>query len=106
MKRNARKRGPTSSDQQNDLVDETAHDLTVINTQWNERLVPLLSKLPDGSEGTPGAAVDAFDNGLDGKTLFSDADSTTALETKYFNTSANRPRTLKEQLEDIYTEIA
>jgi hypothetical protein len=105
MKRNARSRGPTSSEQQNDMVEEISADLTQLNLQWNERLVPLLSTLPNGEEGNLADAVDAFEDGLDGKTLFTDSDATSSSQSDYFNSSADRPYTLKEQIADIYTEI-
>jgi hypothetical protein len=101
--RNARKRGPSSSDQFNDSVNELAHDLTAFNTQWNDRLVPLTTSLPDGTEGT--SPVDAFTDGLDGTTIYSDADATSTTNSQYYNSSAARPYTLWEQLDDLYTSI-
>src|SRR5688572_11239152 len=104
MKRNARMRGPTSSQQQNDMADEIAHDLGELNSQWNDRLVPLLDALPNGTEGSSDF-VDAFANGLDGKTMFVDSDSTVSEESAYFNAAADRPNTLKEQISAIYSTI-
>lgn len=103
QKRNARSRGPTSSEQYNDMVDELGHDLTGISDQWNNRLVPLLTTLPDGTIGT--SPLDAFTNGLDGKTIYVDSAATAAVEVKYFNSVASRPNSLKEQFVDVYNQI-
>ncbi len=105
QKRNARKRGPTSSDQFNDTIEEIAHDFAEFNTQWNDLLIPLTAQLPDGSEGLIASAVDAFVDGLDGKTVFTDSRATSVLNTLYFNTAAERPNTIFEQLDDVYTTI-
>ena len=106
MKRNARKRGPTSSDQLNDMINEIAHDFTAFNEQWNDRLIPLQNTLPNGTEGLSNSFVDAFTDGLDGKTLFVDSRATASNNASYFNTSAERPNTVFEQLADVYTQIS
>lgn len=105
VKRNAAKRGPTSSEAWNDTIEELSHDLTELSSQWNDRLVPLLSTIPNGSEGNISSAVDAWSNGLDGSTVFVDATASLTLNANYFNSSANRPNTILEQLDDLYSEI-
>ena len=95
-KRNQAKRGPTSSEQQNDLQFETSTDLARLQDQWNNRLVPLLADLPD----------DAFADGLDGKTVYVDADATsTVFDTTYWNSTTSLPNTLKEQFESVYSSL-
>jgi hypothetical protein len=105
QKRNARKRGPTSSAQYNDTIEEIAHDLAAFHDQWNNRLVPLVASLSSGTEGSPGSYVDAFTDGLDGTTLFVDSTSSVTENSKYFSTPASRPRTVIEQFQDVYTSI-
>lgn len=107
QKRNARKRGPTSSDQFNDMIDELAHDLATLSDQWNNRLVPLNNTLPTGTYSAPSAATitepDAFTDGLDGKTLFTDSRATSGT---YFDTTNSRPTTVHQQFEDVYVVIS
>lgn len=105
QKRNARKRGPTSSAQYNDTIEEIAHDLSSFHDQWNNRLVPLTEQLPDGTQGLSASAVDAFTNGLDGTTFFVDSRSSTTQNAQYYNAPAERPRTVLEQFQNIYTAI-
>ena len=105
QKRNARKRGPTSSDQFNDLLDEIAHDLTEINNRINNSLVPLTATLDDGTLGISGNQIDAFTNGLDGSTMFVLSSASSSTDTQFWNISAERPNTIKEQFDDIYSEL-
>lgn len=102
-KRNQRLRGPTSSEQQNDLQAELVRDLTNIQREWNNKVVPLCQTIPDG---VADSSVDAFLNGLDGQTLYvkADATNTSALAT-YYNTSKDRPNTVYEQFVNVYAYI-
>lgn len=102
VKRNARKRGPLSSDQYNDLFNETGTDLATFSIQWNTFIVPLTSTLPDG---TLDADIDALSNGLDGRTLFVNSAAMAATDLTYFNSTKNRPYTLYEQLTDLYSRV-
>ena len=99
--RNARRRGPTSSAAINDMHDELASDLAGLYDQWNNRLRPLSSTLPDG---TIDSNIDAFTNGLDGQTLYTKSDATVS-DTDYYNNSYVRPNTVYEQFQDIYTNL-
>ena len=99
--RNARRRGPTSSEAWNDIHDELASDLAGLYDQWNNRLKPLSSTLPDGTVDTN---IDAFTNGLDGQTLYTKSDATTD-DTDYYNTSYVRPKTVYEQFQDVYDDL-
>lgn len=100
--RNQRKNGPTSSGAINDSFTEIAHDLSEISSQWNNRLVPLLDALPAGS---PDTTVDAFLNGLDGKTVYTNSDATNTVDTTYYSTPKSRPTTIYEQFRDVYTSL-
>ena len=105
QKRNARKRGPTSSDEYNDTIAEIAHDLAAFHDQWNNRLVSLTDNLPDGNQGVEALSVDAFTNGLDGSTLFVDSESSLTQNSRYFSAPANRPQTVLEQFQNVYNSI-
>lgn len=100
IKRNARQRGPTQSAAWNDQGEELAQDLTNVSTQWNSALVPLLSTIPDGDND-----LDAFTNGLDGRTLYVNSSVTAADNSVYWNTGSSRPNSLKEQVDNLYTLI-
>ena len=101
IKRNAIKRGPTSSDAWNDSFEETVNDLSRITAQWNDSLFPLLATIPDGTND-----LDAYTDGLDGRTLLVDSEAvSTVSNTTYFNIADDRPNSVKEQFGDVYTTI-
>ncbi len=101
VKRNAPRRGPTSSDQWNDSWEETVNDLKRFSNEWNEGLIPLLSLLPDGTND-----LDAYDDGLDGRTIFVDASVLeTIADNTFFNLLKARPNSIKEQFGDVYDAI-
>lgn len=101
--RNQRFRGSTSSAQQNDFQNETIRDSSAFQKQWNELIVPFSQRLPDGTLDT---SVNAFKDGLDGRTLFvnSDADINTGTGQYYVN-ALSRPTTTYEQFIDVYNAI-
>lgn len=99
--RNARRRGPTSSEAWNDSFDEIATDFASLYDQWNNRLKTLTTTLPDGTEDSN---VDAFLNGLDGQTLYVKSNATVS-DTTYYNSSNSRPKTVYEQFAALYTYI-
>ena len=102
MKRNARKRGPNLSMTWNDSVAELSQDLAGLYDQWNNRLVPLIAPVPDG---TVDSDIDAYANGLDGRTLYVNFEATNSLNSLYYHTSKSRPNTILEQFDNIYTAI-
>jgi hypothetical protein len=103
IKRNQRFRGPTSSEQQNDFQAEVVRDLTSIQQEWNNKIVPLTSKLPDGTDDS---TVNAFTNGLDGQTLYVNANATITLSGgRYYNNNKDRPNTVFEQFVNVFTYI-
>lgn len=102
VKRVATKRGPTSSDQWNDSWGEAQNDLSAISKQWNDKLIPLFSTLPDGT-----GDLDAFVDGLDGRHLYVDSAAVSNVaDNTYYNTIKLRPRTVKEQFGDVYSTIS
>ena len=93
-RRPAVKNGPMSSDSWNDSMRELAVDISTLLSQWNTRLVKLAATIPDGSDDK---LVDAWKNGLDGRTLYVDAGSTSTSEgSKYWNATRTPPATVKE----------
>lgn len=103
MKRNQAFRGPASSAHQNAFQDEVIRDLTLIQKQHNSFIVPLSKTLPDGSQDP---TVNAFQNGLDGRTLFVHADAVNSGgDARYYNSGQGRPRTVHEQFVDSYTYV-
>ena len=101
--RNARKRGATSSDAWNDSFDELSQDLGLLSTEWNNFLTPLTATLPDG---TVDPTVDAFENGIDGTTVYACSASTASANSTFYNSAANRPYTIFEQFEAVYTNLS
>jgi hypothetical protein len=101
--RAAAKRGIIDSDDWNDNFNEVSSDFNNFASQWNNRLIPLVDTLPDGTVDTD---VDAFGNGLDGRTIYVNYEATTDTSTsKYYNTIKNRPRTISEQFINVYQTI-
>jgi hypothetical protein len=108
MKRNAPRRGPTSSDAWNDCFDEVVNDLASMQAEWNNNLLPLFEALPNGTDDT---TVDAWANGIDGNNIYVDASLTSSSAVlTYFDVGLNRPLTIAEALDDVYdrlvTEVA
>lgn len=100
MKRLAPRRGPTSSAAWNDSVDEIITDLSRLTDQWNNAFIPLVSNLPNGSSDLESAWTD----GLDGRVLQVDL-SATSSNLVYWNSGSDRPNSLLEQFESVYTSI-
>lgn len=100
-RRPASYRGPRSSFDFTSCIDEIIRDLTEISTQWNTGIQNLLTTLPDGSDD---ADVDAFVDGIDGRTVYVDSSLTTNSSVlTFWHSVMERPRTVKEALEDLYT---
>jgi hypothetical protein len=101
--RNQRYRGPTSSAQQNDLQAELVRDITEVRRQWNTFVVSAFKLLPDGTDDP---LVDAINNGIDGRTLYVNTEaSLTSDNGQYFQSVRNRPHTIYEQFQDVYSTI-
>jgi len=84
-------------------MNELSHDLATFVDQWNNRLTPLTSTLPNQSGND---VLDAFADGLDGKTLYVDSEATAVYHSSYYNASEARPYSIYEQLDDIYDTIS
>jgi hypothetical protein len=100
--RNIRKRAPLSSALFNDVFTELGQDLSLLASEWNTYLIPLLDTIPDGTDDT---TVDAFTNGLSGTSLYADSDATTMVNSDYYNVTADRPNTIEEQFDELYTYV-
>lgn len=108
-KRAAPFKGAQQSKHFNDFINEVSHDLIDIQRQWNSVAYPLFASLPQGEQDTRwelGPDINPVVHGLDGTQLFMDMD---ALETtddgRYFISTDQRPKTLKEIAEDVQTQI-
>lgn len=102
-RRPASYRGPRSSEDWTDSFDELIRDLSELSLQWNTGIIKLFETLPDGSDDS---AVDAFLNGIDGRTVYVDSSLTsTSVVQTFWHDTKERPKTLKEALEDIYSYL-
>lgn len=103
VKRVAPYRGPTNSEDWNDCFDEILNSFNIIADRLNNSVVPLHALLPDGTDDSE---VNAFKDGLDGRTLYVDASLTSlATDQTYYNSSKVRPFTLKEALDNLYSYV-
>ncbi len=101
VNRNAIARGPFSAEDWNDSFKEITKDLANLSLQWNTLLISLTYTIPDGTDDS---LVNAFTDGLDGRTIYVDSEASNIV-IRYFNTNRNRPNTAKEQFENIYSEL-
>jgi len=106
FKRSFIKRGPTDANQLNDSIKELSVDLTHSNQQWNNLLVPLTTRLPDGTLGNDTSRPNAFLDSLDSKTIFADSRATLSNNSSYFYTNRNRPYTIFEQLDGLHSDLS
>jgi len=60
----------------------------------------MTATIPDGTDDT---SVNAFTNGLDGRTLYANSAATASVAPTYFSAVNNRPNTVYEQLAALYT---
>lgn len=107
VRRNARKNGPAYSQLINDSFDELSVDLNNLSQQWNSYLVPLAQLLPAGqADDGKTICLDAFSHGIDGSTLYVDADATVTDESVFYNLTQERPNSIKEQFDAVYLNIS
>lgn len=101
--RSAPLNGPRASDAWNDSFTELATDLATITREWNNKLVSLMSTIPYGNLDS---SVNAYVNGLDGRTLWVDSSVSSASRDKtFYVTNKSRPATIQEALETLYTYV-
>lgn len=94
---------PFNADSYNDLSESISTDFASLALQWNNSLRPLLSLMPDGSQDT---LINGFGSGLDGRTFYVDASANLAVDKiRYYNTIRQRPKTLKEMLDDLFSIV-
>jgi len=95
--------GSLSSEDWNDSIDELVRDLSEVSNQWNNGLLYLFSTLPDGTDDT---SINAFINGIDGRTIYlNNSLVSSSASLKYFDILNNRPKTIEETVDDVYTYI-
>lgn len=108
-KRAASERGISTSELFNDLVNEVSHDLINITRQWNSIAYPIFSSLPQGELDTRwdlDSTLNPVVNGLDGTQVFMDNDAAEITDDgRFFNTTLQRPLTLKEVSNNIQVQI-
>ncbi len=91
IKRVIPRNGPFDAETWNDTIEEITNDLASLQSEWNNKIVPFGSILPDGVSD---ANEDAFKYGLDGTACYVDNDAATS--------SLFYGKTIKDALEDIY----
>jgi len=102
VQRNAPASGPTSSDAWNDSMEEITNDLSRLSIEWT-KLYELLSTIPYGD---PDIAIDAFENGLDGRAFWVNSAATDAdTDLTFWNAGQHRPVTVYEALQNLYLYI-
>ena len=102
-KRNAIRNGPITSNLWNDTTDEIIRDLGQIRSEWNNKLIPAFSTIPDGTDDLE---VDAFKFGLAGDHIYVDAEATASTDLGlFYNVAQARPRTIKEGLVTLSNNI-
>jgi hypothetical protein len=101
--------GAQESKRFNDFINEVSHDLIGVQRQWNSIAYPLFASLPQGEQDTRwelGSDINPVIHGFDGTQIFMDMDATeTTDDGRYFTTTDQRPKTLKEVAEDAQTQI-
>jgi hypothetical protein len=107
--------GAISSSDLSAFSKSVGQNLQSIRSDWRTYIRPILNSLPAGNndqrwststgKGLP-AKIDCFTYGVQGSTLFvfNDASSLKA-DGRYWYTAGNRPKTIAEAFEDVYTAI-
>lgn len=101
--RSAPRRGPTSSDNWNDCLEEIKTDLANLSKEWNNKLVKIVTGLPNGSDDT---GINAFVYGIDGNHCYVEHGVTSSSDDlTYYDSGNDRPVTLKEAFDSLHTRI-
>lgn len=101
--RNQPNRGAFTSERWNSSLKEIQNDINVFASEWNNKLIDLLTSIPYGLEDSN---IDAYVNGIDGKNLWVDHSLTVSSTDKTFYDESNaRPHTIEESLRDLYTYV-
>ena len=94
-----------------DMLRGIQADVSQVIVEWNSTAYPIFSTLPQGKEDTRwnlrDDTINAKVNGIDGANIFVD-NSATALTNggRYWRSDIARPRTIKETLEAVFTEMS
>jgi len=96
-------------EQVTDMLRGVSADVSQVLSEWNANAYPILSTLPQGaadSRWDMDDTVNPWVNGLDGANFFVDNYASTEEDGgKYWRSDLSRPKTVKESLADLYTEI-
>lgn len=103
-------RGPMLSKDYNLSFTNLMADFSLLISNWNQYIQPLLDSLPSGSTNVTYQerlnTINPFVNGLDGSQMYLDMTSTSFLEDGYFfDTTLNRPLTIKESVVKVQLEL-
>ena len=108
-KRTASERGISRSNLINDLINEVSHDLINLSREWNSIAYPIFGSLPQGASDTRwdlDSTLNPVVNGLDGTQMFMDNNANSTLDDgRYYNSTNERPKTLKEIAEALQSNI-
>lgn len=93
-----------------DILRGIQADLSQVITEYNSEVYPVLSTLPQGaSDSNWSSLTDAVypnRNGFDGTQFFLDRAASSSTDGgRYFRTDVSRPKTVKEVLNHVYSEI-
>jgi hypothetical protein len=99
-RRPAPSNGPNKSEDWNDFMEETLHDMAEVFNLLNTSIIPAFNGL--GMSGT-WPDVDPIANGIDGSTVMTDRDSTS--EPYYYDSSNSRPRTILETFARVVEDL-
>lgn len=108
-------RGQLSAAEISSSIDSISTNINQQWTLWRSYIHPILDSLPAGARdqrwrsgiGLP-SKIDALTYGVQGTTLFvfNDATSTNAYSGRYWDTDDERPKTIAEALEDVWSDVA
>lgn len=93
-----------------DTFEALASDLSQIMTEWNQEVYTTLGTLPQGVSDTRWNLTDTISpkvNNLDAANIFVDTDaSATADSGRFWDLTNLRPKTIKESINSLYTELS
>lgn len=95
----AANRGPFNADDFTESMAEIGSDLAKLSLEWT-KLKSLADSLPYGNIDS---SIDAWTNGLDGNNLWTDAGAING--TTYYDSTHDRPKTIREALDDIHSRV-
>lgn len=100
--RRAAKNGASKSEDFNDFLEQSVHDMALVFQALNTVVLPILDGL-----GAPGTYSDLnpVANGLDGSQMVVDRDTTDTSSPYFWDASKNRPKTVMQAFERVITDL-